>query len=431
MSRSTAIVCCVSLLLIGCSEAGTPVPEVDAISHATAQAGSARMAMDMTMVLGEAGSTRVVMEGVTTLGGAIEEVEAELEGRIELPGLSPSAAEGSLRMVDGRMFASGIFAQSLGSQPDGWTEISGEQREAFAQLGGGMDPTDPTAMLSSLETASDLRTVGAEPVRGDDTRHLNASTTYLELMEAQDVDPRDRLEAQQRLTGQQIPDELLDQMLGTMRDLPVELDLWVDGEDRIRRTRMETDLAPLLAATLGDGGAGGGTLIDAAPMIMTFEMFDFGVPVHVEVPEVSVQQAGSTPKATQGGPVRGMAGASGTAGLTIEGGPSAGTYEGEATCRTTDLGAGTELDLHLQVSSSAGTVNLNLRTLFVDGSHDSAEFTLWGEDGSPQSGSATALVSIGPETDRGAREFVDVDFAGDISGWSLDGTVLCRSDNGP
>lgn len=424
MKRSVAIVGALGMLAAGCTGDGPPVPAVEAISDATAQAGSARMTMEMTTSLGDAGSTSVVMEGVTTFGASMEEIESELAGRVEIPGAAGGDLEGAMRMVDGRLFVSGFFAQSLGSTATGWVEIAGEQRDAFAQLGGGAaDPTDPTALLSSLEAATDLRAVGSETVRGEPTRHLHAEVTYLELTEAQGIDIREQLETQQQATGQPVPEDTVAAMIDAMGEMSADLDLWVDDEDRVRRTRMRTDLTPLLVASAGAGGVP--PAFDEATMTMTFEMYDYGVPVDVEVPE-DVEQ--HTPAAGLGtGTVApGMAAQSGDATFEVEDGPWAGRYEGEGTCRTTDLGDGAELDVQLRGASADRNASVNLRAPFEDGVQDAISFTLWGDDGQHQSGTATIHLSIGPRTERGGREFVDVDFDGTIEGWGVDGSVSCR-----
>lgn len=131
-----------------------------------------------------------------------------------------------------------------------WAKLDvGEVMQGFGGLG---SSTDPTASFENLRQASgtEVEDLGSEDVRGTSTRHFR---TELDL------------------TSQ------LDSMggagaaaLGPMREQlkAVPVDVWLDGDDRIRRQRTTLDLAGL--------GAG--------KVVTTVEAFDYGKAVTIEVP---------------------------------------------------------------------------------------------------------------------------------------------------
>lgn len=286
-SMSVLLVSLVAWLLAACGGGpGAQALSAEAIGAATRDAGSARLTVEWSMDIPEAGEARFLMEGVTTLSHDPDRVEAEMNGTVELPGASGQRAEGAVRMVDGRVFVKGFLAEAVGLPPsEGWREVPDEKRDAMMRLGGGTgDPTDPTAVLNSLEAATGLERVGSETVRGVETIRLTAETTLDELSRAQGLDMREQLETQQELTGQ-VPDDVEERMLNEMRELPVEFDVWVDDEDRLRRSRITTDMAPLFRAVAQEAGdAAPATAIDEVPMTVTFELYDYGTPVDLSVP---------------------------------------------------------------------------------------------------------------------------------------------------
>lgn len=270
---------------VACGTSSGPVLTIDAITAATTETDSARMSMEMTLVSPPTGEVRLTVEGVTTLAVDVDDVTADMTGEVEVPGAAGHGATGAMRIVEGRIFVRGFFAQSMGLPPDdGWTEVPEDKYDSMSRLGGGAaDPTDPTAALTVLQAAADLERVGPDTVRGVDTVHLTATTTFDEILEAQDLDMEEHLRAQEELTGQ-VPDEMARRLIEVTRDLPVELDVWVDDESRLRRTRLVTDMAPVYRAALEGSDVPSASQVDEAPMTVTFELYDFGVPVDVAVP---------------------------------------------------------------------------------------------------------------------------------------------------
>lgn len=139
-----------------------PVLTIDAITAATTETDSARMSMDMTLTSPPAGEVRLTLEGVTTLAVDLDDVTADMTGEVDIPGAAGHGATGAMRIVDGRIFVKGFFAQSMGLPPsDRWAEVPEDKHDSMSQLGGGAaDPTDPPAALSLLQAATELYDFG-------------------------------------------------------------------------------------------------------------------------------------------------------------------------------------------------------------------------------------------------------------------------------
>jgi hypothetical protein len=125
---------------------------------------------------------------------------------------------------------------------------------------------DPTKALAYLETvSSDVREVGSETIRGADTTHYHAT---LDL--AKSVD----------LNGKNVPPGLRDamkQFAGLFGTIPA--DVWIDGDGRMRRERLEIDFGKVLR-----GIGAPGSQNDDSVITETLDFYDFGAPVHVEAP---------------------------------------------------------------------------------------------------------------------------------------------------
>jgi hypothetical protein len=125
---------------------------------------------------------------------------------------------------------------------------------------------DPTKALAYLEkVSSDVREVGSDSIRGTDTTHYRAT---LDLAKSVDVN------------GKNVPPGLRDsvkQFAGLFGTIPA--DVWIDGDGRLRRLRIEIDFGKILR---GLGAPGSQT--DNAVMTETLDFYDFGAPVHIEAP---------------------------------------------------------------------------------------------------------------------------------------------------
>ncbi len=121
---------------------------------------------------------------------------------------------------------------------------------------------DPTTALNALRGVSnDVKAVGTEEIRGTETTHYTAT---VDLNKAAQQSPPEARSAVEQLGRQ----------LGTTT-FPVEV--WIDGDGRLRRQRFSMDLSKVMAPGARPGGLTG-------VMTTTVELFDFGTEVDVKEP---------------------------------------------------------------------------------------------------------------------------------------------------
>jgi hypothetical protein len=127
-------------------------------------------------------------------------------------------------------------------------EMSGDPAELLIPFPGGV--TKPTDVLSRVLAASEeTKLLGEENVRGVEARHFRAQVDGRKLLEQLPSDKR--------------PDP--EEVWGD-RFIPVEL--WIDEESRLRRLKLSEEFSE-------DG---------PDSMVMTIELFDYGVEVDVQPP---------------------------------------------------------------------------------------------------------------------------------------------------
>jgi hypothetical protein len=149
---------------------------------------------------------------------------------------------------------------TLGALPGGaeWMKLDlSEQAAAGAQS---FDPREQLAMLRSTE---DFERLGTESVRGVATTHYRAT-----------VDQGDELE-RLRDEGEDEAADLLETIIAAndgADTMPIEA--WVARDQTIRRMRIE------MPFSLGATPAG-------STLLMTMELFDFGIEPHIELPSDS------------------------------------------------------------------------------------------------------------------------------------------------
>ena len=420
-----------AVLASGCGAATRdgPTVTVDAIADSTSAAGSARMSMTMTSTLPQIGETKIQVAGITTLDDDVEQLVAELTMTMDV-GFGNGDLESSLRLIRGRTFVRGAFAEAMGipQAGGGWAEVDAERRDALLAMGGGAPgtgPTDPTAALDALTAIAGLEPAGREEVRGTDTRRLSATTTLAALLEAQGVDWEQSMRDQEALSGQPA-EPVSDELVATANALPVEVDLWIDDEDRLRRSRTSVDMAPMWRLLLPAGDAPDGEAL----MVMDMEFYDYGAPVDVAIPEGASPDAVSPSDVPAGQPTAGMAATDATATVTISGGQLDGTHEAQGSCMTGGYGEGVELGIHLQVLNGAEwATTMIVRTTFASGSDPTAVLmvAIPEDDGQVRTVEETvaATVDVGPETERSAREYVDVTVEGEIEGDPVTAEIHC------
>jgi hypothetical protein len=142
-----------------------------------------------------------------------------------------------------------------------WLKIDAEAAgQSMGVTGlGSAQSGDPSQTLDFLRGAGDLRRVGSEDVRGTPTTHYHV---VLDLQKAAGQSPQSK--------------PAIDSVTKLLGSSTLPADVWIDGQERLRRMQYTTDLSKSGAASSAPG----------APSSLTFtlELFDFGVPVQVAVP---------------------------------------------------------------------------------------------------------------------------------------------------
>jgi hypothetical protein len=141
----------------------------------------------------------------------------------------------------------------------GWLSLTPEDLGTTADaLGLGAGAYDPSSVLESLRGVSGEPTVvGTDVVRGVPTTHYAATVDLADALAQLPEDQRAMVEAQ----------------LGKLGDGAIPIDVWVDDDGLPRRLAMD------MGQMLGSLGLGGDV-----SAVMTMELFDYGVPVDIEVP---------------------------------------------------------------------------------------------------------------------------------------------------
>jgi len=227
---------------------------LSAVNHTNA-AKTAHFSVDMSMSgLGkEVGSRTGSM--VVSGSGAMDLVRH----RFSMTMKSSGPAEMSVEM---RVIGNTAYLKTSG----GWTSQAAGASSAFTPA--------PTSYLDYLKgIAGTIRVAGHEKVRGDDTTRYDATIDF----------SRTAASLRSPTVGAAVKG-LLDQM--GLTKIPVSV--WLDDLGRLRKMTMTMDFSSL--------GKGMNAPADFAPkMAITLEMYDFGVPVSVEVPSGAVKAATTSP----------------------------------------------------------------------------------------------------------------------------------------
>ena len=249
-------------MLTACgSEDLSPQAAVAQAATKTADAGSSRVAYDVTMS-GGAVPQEIQMEGE----GAFDYEHRRGETTMEMP---PPLA-GEMKMIMDGLVLYMQLPQELRKElptPKPWLKLdlakagnaAGIDLEALVQT----DQTDPTQTLNYLRGASnEVEEVGEEDVRGTPTTHYRAT-----------VDLRKAIDEAAGAVPEGERDRVRKAIEGVIEQTGVEsmpMDVWIDEDGRARRLAMDY--------TMTMGGAG------KVRMQMAIDYFDFGVEVDVEPP---------------------------------------------------------------------------------------------------------------------------------------------------
>jgi hypothetical protein len=232
-------------LLPGCGEDADPLELVSTAGAETADDGVARVTSTTELSLGGASIT-LESRGLVDFD----------HHRASLTTKLPSGGGDTEVVVDGTtMYPRGAGVGGELGLLTPWVSIDlgrmgGLTGTDLAQLG---SSNEPTSGLELLTGAEEVEEVGHEEVRGAATTHYRAT-----------VDLRKAVEEAGAVTD---PDqfEKFAELLGDGR---VDVDVWLDAEDRVRRMRYEQPMP-------GD---------EAASATVTVELADFGTDERIEVP---------------------------------------------------------------------------------------------------------------------------------------------------
>jgi hypothetical protein len=157
------------------------------------------------------------------------------------------------------------LAEGLGGKP--WAKIDLSQLgqsaaidfDAISQASSG----DPTQALQFLQgSGADMVEVGKEQVRGEAVTHYRGT---IDMDKAAAAAPPEQQQIYLKLA----------QLYGQ----PLPIDVWIDGEERLRKVSYVVDLARLNLPPQATAGAK-----PTGNLSFTTELFDFGTPVSVTIP---------------------------------------------------------------------------------------------------------------------------------------------------
>jgi hypothetical protein len=302
--RVTALAVVTAGLAVGCgggsgggagaTRAATPRLKLAAVRQATEAAHSARTAFEIGFdVRGLPGAPQAPMaiaaEGVVDMDAKLAQLTVALPA--ELGDALPFSGPLEVVVADQTAYlrVPAALSSLAGGKP--WVKISAADGQLFGGLGAGADlpnPLDPGLGLKVLDgvSADDVTEVGHETLRGDDTTHYRAT-----------FDPS-------TLATGDAPAEA-QPFLESLGDIePVPFDLWVDAEGRLRTFSLAFDLGKVLAkmfeAFASAMPTASGEAATTVPpefsmkMTMSFEAWDFGVPVDISVPPADQVGDGSS-----------------------------------------------------------------------------------------------------------------------------------------
>jgi hypothetical protein len=245
-----------ALLLVACGggASGTRDP-VAAAADATTKTGSQKIALTGTI---QAAGQTVSLRGSGAFDSDAKRGQIGLD--LQVPGSAQTIHIDEI--VDGSVFYVKPPPSASDSLPPGKQWLKVDLQSAGKQLGvnvqqlSQLNQGDPSQLLQYLRASSGkVKKVGEESVRGTDTTHYRAT---IDLRKVPNQVPRE-----QRAEVRHAIDRLI-QLTGT-RTYP--MDVWVDGDDLVRRIRFAFDLKQLQSR-----------------LDMTLDLYDFGTDVDAEPP---------------------------------------------------------------------------------------------------------------------------------------------------
>lgn len=233
-------------------------------AEATSAVDTQKIYMNMTMTgVPEVGDITIEANGEVDNTSGLSHMTMDMGSMFAGLGAEAGLPEDAGLMeviVDGdTTYTKSALFSMLGDEAKPWVKMPTEDQGSVTSGA----PSDPSKFLEFLEnTGSDIEEVGTEEVRGVETTHIRTVLDTEALMA--DAPEADKAEMQAQL----------DQLGGAFDEIPVEA--WVGEDGMVRRITMSFDFAGVADADLGE-----------AAMTITVEMYDFGEPVDITIPDPS------------------------------------------------------------------------------------------------------------------------------------------------
>ena len=278
MRKSLASIALVALVLSGCANApsdrsadpGDALPALLEAMQKTNDAGSARMAIDLTFTSPEqtvhvTGEVEYVMDPSDPLS-LRERVVLDIPSLGMMPGgkIEMIVGKGPVIYVRAPMLASFIPASTPWIKLDPTTFPGSD-----AELGAAAAAANPAAILAAIEDALTVDEVGAETVDGADATHYRATVDILKLLPLL----ADMASADNKPTDAEMQDAKDQLKKVGLETLPIEL--WVDEGGFLKQIQLAIDLSAMDPDNAGT----------SVSLTLTFS--DIGEDISIDVPPAS------------------------------------------------------------------------------------------------------------------------------------------------
>ncbi|MFD0316699.1 LppX_LprAFG lipoprotein [Streptomyces flavalbus] len=242
---------------VGCSS-GDGDGDSPKMEPAAAVAAAAKSAEEIT-------SLRYRMTGEVPDAGEVEGEAAmsidplAMDMEMSVDGATASeSGKVEIRLVDQVMYIGGGAEMAKEMDGKSWMKMDlsalGEENP-LNELGAGQAGQNPNAESSFLADAEDVEEVGTETVEGVKTTHYKGTVTLDQLRKANKGEGK-ALREQREKSIEQYEKMGVDAL---------DMDLWIDGEDRAKQVRMQGDT-------------------DSGQLDMTITFLEYNQPVEVEAP---------------------------------------------------------------------------------------------------------------------------------------------------
>jgi hypothetical protein len=247
--------------LAGCGDDGGGRQE------ATTDLGAVELIRSAPDALAEAGTAH--LELTVETGGLTVDASGQFDfdaqtGAMTMEVPPPIGSEVET-VFDGTTYymSAGLFGGAIPGLDAEWIrvdldDLAGQAGVDLSQLPQGAN--NPADALDALAAVSQdgLEELGTEEVRGVETTHYAAEIDMAAAVEAAD----------EQTGGELLDDAMAEQFLAQYGDEPVPVEVWIDGDGLVHRQTMTISAAGEEAT-------------------MTMEMFDYGQPVDVQIPDAS------------------------------------------------------------------------------------------------------------------------------------------------